>query len=783
MGILLCLVCTLMLAPALCRTAEAGERVVYVVPDVETFTYAISLWDKDIHFPIFIGEGHFLDIFLKGYPGAQVKKLGKRKVGRIDRSLIYRTLYAAWGPETLDDAPAKVEEDALKARLNGLGIVPRGVVVTNVTDAEFAGGLALAAGRHQPIVFHTSASKRSPEDKAFKHSAKEDVKEHLRIAILDGVKQWGYPYEGLGQGIDYITLALNMPHAYWFPERREKVTNVAGYSMTDAIGRLTRSGLIESGPGTGEPSVYAYCGLLIEAAPQMALYQAMAGLFAETPRALYFDRWVNIHGLEGEKGYQVLRTKVNTVNRHLRAKPTAEVSLWRRLTEGGHGFGFIHLQSVGSAYQWSSATVEDVPEGPPCVVFFAQSGSAGNPSLTDTLAGRWLLNGAYVYYGAVSEPYAPSFNAAQTVARTLVAGGTYAEAFQRKDTLPVQFRGPWKLIYIGDPLACPRFVEDPEEPEWSRAWRRAVAHLRQADYREAVLTLEQVFAQVPAARANEFWQDLLRAYELTLGIGLLNLEEPAAVFRPELIDGWMLSAELATRRPEPGWMARQHLRLTKAEDLSDLLASRLKVEGLSEGLKERLRVEIQALDAAATHARMWLVLGPVAWVDPSNALEGFPFDLMPDREKTFEGLDGPVSWTPKLVDADSFCLALAPPRRHAAGLYLATAIVEVPGSKPTGVSLRLAGMAAKTTPAPQVWVNREAVALPVDGSAALTLRAGLNEIIVRIVLQETAREPVTFGLRLTDPDGKRSRTFKYFDLIGHRDQRNAPLHAPAPRGS
>jgi len=777
---LLCFACTLVIAPAVCRAAEEQQRVVYVVPDLETYMYAISLWDKEIRFPVFIGEGAFLDLFLQGYPGAQIKKLDKKEVGQIGRTLVYRALYAAWGPETLDDAPQSVSEDDLKDRLKGLGIVPRGVVVTNVGDAEFAGGLALAAGHYQPIIFYTSELKRSPEDNVGANSARQEVKEHLRRAVLEGVQEWGYPHEGLGEGIDYITLALNMRHTFCHPRPGTTVYET-GYTMTDAIGRLTQSGLIEDGPKKGEPAVYAYCGLLIEAAPQMALYQAMASLFAETRRALYFDTYGDdIHGVEGVKGYQVLRTCVDTINRDQRGEPRSTMEQWHRLVDGGHPFGFVHMTAKGDGYSWSAGRVKDIPaSGAPCAVYFVQSGSAVNPSLITTIAGRWLLSGAYVYYGAATEPFLASFNTAQTVARTLAAGGTYGEAFQRKDTLPEQFRGPWKLVYVGDPMARPRFVEDPEEPEWSRTWRRAMAQLRKAQYRDAVLALEQVFPDVPSGRLDEFWDDLLRAYELTLGIGLLNLKDPAATFTPELIDGWVLPADVAKWWPEPGWVARLHLRLTKTEDLTDLLATRLKVEGLADGLKERLQREIQELDVAATHARMWLVLGPATWSDPSKMPEGFPTDMMPNNDRTFTGPDGEVRWAPRLVNPDTYCLILAPPKASGAVLYLAATLVEVSGSQPTEASLRVSGTAAKASPAPQIWINREAVAVPAESAAtAVTLKPGINEIVVRIAVQgsvggpEAVQEPITFALRLTGPDGKRSRTFKYPDLIRHLRSRS-----------
>lgn len=778
---LTCLIGAVLAFPGAGASSEPEARVVYIVPDLGTYVYAISLWDNENRFPIFLGEGRFLDIFLKGYPGAELKRLEHKEVGEVDQELVYRALYAAWGPETLDDAPSKVSRDDLKARLEALGVVPRGIVVTSLEDAEFAGGLALAAGHKQPLVFHKSRLKRSLEPEVWDNSAPETTKESLRRQFLEDVEEWGYPYEGLGEGIDYITLGLNMRHTYRLRRDNLPKDPAWGHSMTDALGRLTASGLVvlekPGGPKKGEPAVYAYCGLLIEAAPQMALYQAMASLFAETPKALFYDIWgTKIPGLEGVKGYQVLRSKVHTVNRDHREAPRVSGEQWKRLMAGGHNFGFIHVATSGSAYKWSGSDVEDVPEGRPCAVHFAQSNSAANPALTDTIAGRWLLNGAYVYYGAVSEPYAPSFNAAQTVAQTLVAGGTYGEAFQRKDTLPGMFRKPWRLVYIGDPMARPRFVEDPDEPEWSRTWRRAVAHLRQADYREAVTLMEPLVGDVPAGRADELWRDLLRAYELTIGIGTLDVPDPKRFFPPEFIDGWMLPADVAQNRPELGWRTRLHLRLVKDGDLSDLLASRLKLEGISDELKTRLGNEIETLEASVAFAKMWFVLGPLEWAEPDRLPTEFPAEV-PDQGEPFPGLDGPIRWAPRLVDAETLLLGLDAPRSPADALYLAVTFVQVPRGATCEARLRLIGSAAGGQPA-VVWVNRELVEREADSDLRrITLRPGLNEIVVRFGAARGAHDSITIGMSLTDPHGKRSRAFSYVDLIKLMRSRSAP-----PRG-
>jgi len=515
-------------------------------------------------------------------------------------------------------------------------------------------------------------------------------------------------------------------------------------------------------------SLYAYCGQLIEAAPHMALYQAMGSLFVETGRALYFDRWLNFHGLESVKGYQVLRTKLHTIIRDQRAKPKASLEEWHHLTDGGHGFGFIHVTAAGNAYKWYDGTVDDIPHGGPCAVFFAQSGSAHNPALTDTIAGRWLLNGAYVYYGSCSEPLAWAFNPAQTVAQTLAAGGTFAEAFQRKDTLPPAFRRPWKLIYIGDPLARPRFVEDPDEPEWSRTWRRGVALVREAECTEAVNLLEAAFAETPADRHDELWRDLLRTYELAVGIGTFDAPDPKRFFVPPFIDGWMLPDDVARYRPETGWRARLHVRLLKDAELSNLLRARAGLDQTPGPLKQRLRQEIKRLDASAVAAKMWLVLGPLERLGSKTELSRtFPAEAV-NRGESVTGVDGPVRWTFKLVAPETYTVALPHPRSEKHAMYNALTFVYLDGDEPREAALQVTGSVASASDDPVVWVNGEFVP-----PGPITLKPGTNEIVVRMAAWKGG-DPITFGMTLTEPDGTRSTAFAYVDLIKHLGVRTTP---------
>ena len=76
--------------------------------------------------------------------------------------------------------------------------------------------------------------------------------------------------------------------------------------------------------------------------------------------------------------------------------------------------------------------------------------SAADPADPQTIAGRWLAQGAFVYYGSVNEPYLQAFRPAGLVAEMVAADMPLAAALRQGEFEP--FGRPWRLIYLGDPL-------------------------------------------------------------------------------------------------------------------------------------------------------------------------------------------------------------------------------------------------------------------------------------------------------------------------------------------
>jgi hypothetical protein len=72
------------------------------------------------------------------------------------------------------------------------------------------------------------------------------------------------------------------------------------------------------------------------------------------------------------------------------------------------------------------------------------------PGDPETIAGRWLANGAFVFFGAMNEPFLHAFRPPVLVGAFLGENLPLVTAVRRS---PPEFFGqPWRLVYFGDPL-------------------------------------------------------------------------------------------------------------------------------------------------------------------------------------------------------------------------------------------------------------------------------------------------------------------------------------------
>ena len=110
------------------------------------------------------------------------------------------------------------------------------------------------------------------------------------------------------------------------------------------------------------------------------------------------------------------------------------------------------------------------PRRRPTAVLIIHSFSAESPDDPETIAGRWLANGAFAYFGSMNEPFLQAFRPPGLVASFLAENLPVVAAVRRT---PAEVGGqPWRLVYFGDPLYRVR-PPSATPPAGSRRGRRS----------------------------------------------------------------------------------------------------------------------------------------------------------------------------------------------------------------------------------------------------------------------------------------------------------------------
>lgn len=436
-----------------------GAKKIVIVPDQKTFLYYLSTWNPDNRFPIFINKNKFVDKFASVYNGGNnyFEYADSKNTGKITRSTAYKVLRASLSDKNIDDFSQECSKSDLINFFTAKNIKPQGLVLTGIKSSKLPAALALASYHGQILDFYT------PPASSLLGAYSEKSKEIIRKDIINIIQSWGYPYKGLGNGIDAITIALNMPFKY-----------SKYYSLDDAVNRETPNAV----------DCYAYTGRLLDVVDGMALYQAMCSIFLNTQNCLLFDKWPPRWGRSLELGAWELRKKIPCLVIRDSFKK------WRRLVEPLNRFDLIFINAAGSPDNWSGGTLDDIPDTEPVAIHFAHSSSAADPTNPNTIAGKWLLNGAFIYYGAISEPYADSFNRSLDMAERLIKGAPFGAAVQNKTTIPKNRAKPWRLILIGDPLFKPKFRPENNHGDYFQVMKSATLYLENLQFGEARSVLE-----------------------------------------------------------------------------------------------------------------------------------------------------------------------------------------------------------------------------------------------------------------------------------------------------
>ncbi|MDX2117215.1 MAG: hypothetical protein SFY96_03425 [Planctomycetota bacterium] len=419
---------------------ETVRRQVPVVPllvvvkDAESFVQAIGRWSLQGRFPVLIDdEGSVrshenIGRFARAFKPQKVLRWTCDAPGsKANAAVIDNAIARAFGAKgTKEPVTAEPRAD-LKAVFKAVNLTPPGIVVANPEDPAWVGGVALAAAHGQPMVWLNKLP-RSVDD-TFSRAQFATVDRQIEEAA----QATGYSWSAQGDELESVTLACNLPLT------TEGDASGALTATTDLIGR-------------NGSSRWAWAGQLSGGAGQSA-YMAMCSIFLQPTDAFLFDGYENAKDFAKydctAAGKVLSQAGFRTT---VMDEPGNSDRDWRgRMAKGGLLADLVLVNTMGNKefFQLRGGTCRagDVPFlTRPAAVHFIHSWSARYVAARETVGGRWLERGAYLYYGSTQEPYLAAFHPTPTVA-TRLSAAPFAAAV-RLDGGPA-----WKLAVLGDPLA------------------------------------------------------------------------------------------------------------------------------------------------------------------------------------------------------------------------------------------------------------------------------------------------------------------------------------------
>ena len=403
---------------------------VCLVPDLATYLEAIARWDQRHFYPILIEDAESTLRFLRAFHPSRVVRIAP-KDRPIPSGHTWATATASvrssWR-EPGRDAPVLSPDDTARPPAT-LGPTPPGLVLSNPDAPMLAGAVALAAGRFQTLIRFDAAREYGQT------LPLAEFREFDR-AVSAAVARVAPRYQRLGDDCDFLTVAGNYPYRY-----------------EDAKGDVAA---VDDGLARGEGGVrWGYTGRLL-GDPAQSVYRAMCSLFLQPDAATMFNGydesappWSD-YSTRGAS----LRLSGTMATTHHAGRLNGTVGGWFAAFDPANRSSLVWVNSHGSPtifhLQNVEACVSDIPRTVPCAVVMIHSFSAANPTDPATIAGRWLANGAFVYFGSVNEPFLNAFRTPALVVDLLVEHLPLAAALRNTTVEPYGF--PWRLEYLGDPL-------------------------------------------------------------------------------------------------------------------------------------------------------------------------------------------------------------------------------------------------------------------------------------------------------------------------------------------
>jgi len=427
---------------------------VCLVSDLPSFLEAVSTWDEGHFFPVLLDDPAWSLPFVRAFRPSRIVRLravpagGGREPGSFGVwSKALEAVGRAWGRDE-PGGPAPLAGGAFPRKL---GPTPPGAVLSNPQSPTLLAAVALAAGRFQPLV-HLEPMTVDGAALGFDDAPGEAEAVEFARRIEGRLAPLASSYkEGLGDDVDFLTLAGDWPYRYR-AEGGEGIMS-GDRAVDDLIGRVL------SDPRDLERSLvrWAFVGR-IPGDAAAGVYRAMCALFLQPESALLWNTyggrnpWVDYDMTGAGRVLGSTRPAADAVE--VRSGAGADLASWRELLWPRSRFGLLMLNSSGDpesfSIQGGTGLPTDVPYGPPAVISMIHSFSAARPNDPATVAGRFLDHGAFVYYGSMNEPYLTAFRTPFLVAQ-LIAVGTPLSASLRQGPHE-HFGQPWRLVYLGDPL-------------------------------------------------------------------------------------------------------------------------------------------------------------------------------------------------------------------------------------------------------------------------------------------------------------------------------------------
>ncbi|QEH35542.1 hypothetical protein OJF2_40950 [Aquisphaera giovannonii] len=446
---------------------------VYLVPDVATFLEAIADWDEHAYFPILLDDPAWTLPFLRAFRPARIVRVRPREP---------RPAIAPWAAARLAVSRGWAGPSVPDDRLDDAGApparlapTPPGLVLSDAGSPMLAGAVALAAGRFQPLVRLgplLAAGGPGPRGGArrFADVLTLDQAEEAARAVEALAAGVAGPHGTLGDRCDFLTLAVDWPYRYRNDD--EPPPARGEHAVDDMIGRVPRRGGGEAEGLEASRARWAFAGRLL-GGPSASTYRAMGSLFLQPSAAVLW----NTYSPDGPWGAYAMNLADVVLESFLRPAPApwhragaaASLAAWHRAFDPAGRFGWVMVNSSGGPDHFQIAggpgRPEDIPRGVPAVVSMIHSFSAADPTDPATIAGRWLDQGAFVYYGSMNEPYLQAFRPPALAAGLAVRGMPLVAALRQGEHEP--YGRPWRLAYLGDPLH--RLIPAADDPGRHRA--------------------------------------------------------------------------------------------------------------------------------------------------------------------------------------------------------------------------------------------------------------------------------------------------------------------------